>query len=374
MIPCISIFADFLHGFHVPSLVVINYKMPKYILFKYKTSKRIDSVRCTDLQMVCPDNVYSGHTATTTRVFYIVGISIIGFLCIISITIAGITIKQLVWNNTNTINKLYKCLTISCILIMTLCCAGDLTHLVVRFMDFPYCNGFDTSEGIVMGCIDSVYYSGNIIFYVLLLLRIYNTFHISKSVTFILVLFIIITTLTSASFVIIVIHFADNVKQFYFYNKYITLALSSADLILNISFFVIFWQQLKKTASDIDIQSNMYQNLANVLTKHIVLFGIAIITNQLFFIWVMAFTWYDTKYTLFAVIIAYGVRSFEIFINVIILWLVLNINYGRYIHCCRCPHVFIAQCCVQNNEMPLQNPYRELESKSMGGTSAKSAM
>ena len=132
-----------------------------------------------------------------------------------------------------------------------------------------------------------------------------------------------------------------------------------------------FWCQLKRTVVDIDIQSNIYQNLANVLTKHIVLFGIAIITNQFFFVWIMAFSWYDNpKYMLFTLIIAYCVRSMEICINIIVLWLVLNINYRRYIYCCRCPHIFVAQCCVKSNEKALQNPYQQLESRSMAGTSA----
>lgn len=312
--------------------------------------------------MVCAE-VYTGNSASSLHILYISGISIVGAFGLISLCITTITINQLLCNTAETVNKIYKVLTISCILPMTICCIGDLTHLTVRFLYFPYCNVIVDSEVIFMSCNDAIYYIGNILFYVLLLLRIYNTFQIKKVIIIILSFFIILSALSSVGYIFTVIKVGNDAEKFFQFGKYILFALSICDLILNINFFGIFWYQLRKIVVDIDIQSNIYQNIANVLTKHIVLFGIAIITNQLFFLWTLATSLYDppVNYQMFIVIIAYVVRSIEIWVNVLILWLVLNINYQRYLNCCKYLHLYIAKCCVKNNENPLKNPYQQLK-------------
>ena len=129
--------------------------------------------------MGCGENVYTGDITSFLHLFYIIGISIVGLFCFISFCIFLITIKQLVCNNTETINKMYKCLTLSCILFMVTCCIGDWTHLII----------------------DMLYYFGNISFYILSLSRIYNTFHINKVIVLFLWSLVITFTLSAAGFI-----------------------------------------------------------------------------------------------------------------------------------------------------------------------------
>lgn len=322
--------------------------------------------------MSCNEKV-AQENSSLLHIFYISGITVIGLSCLISLSIYIAAVKQLC-NNAESVNKVYKFLTIACISTMTICSVGDFIHLTFRFLDFPNCNDFYHLEVMLMGCNDAIYFLGNILFYILLLLRIYNTFHINKIVTTILSFFIILFGLSSAGYIVLLIKYGINdLSQFFNYTKYDSMILSVTDFVLNVNFFIIFWCQLKKTVIDIDIQSNVYQNIANVLTKHIVLFGIAIVTNQLFFIWTIAYAWYNHPYDpMIFVCIDYVLRSIELSVNVAILWLVLNINYEKYLCCCKHCHLCVAKCCVKNNERPFQNPYMQLNSnfKSIDGVSA----
>ena len=119
---------------------------------------------------------------------------------------------------------------------------------------------------------------------------------------------------------------------------------------------------MKLIIIDIDIQSNIYQNISNVLTKHVVLFGISIITNQSFFIYNFCAS-FERYYTHIATALVglYGMRELEVTMNVIVLWLVLNINYDKYIRFCKCCHLCVSKCCIKNNQNPLQNPYLQLK-------------
>ena len=293
--------------------------------------------------------------------YYIVAITSMTACCIISTSICLIGIWQLCCFRVDSISKTYRLLTILCIVSFVICGDGDLIHVILRLIYFPICGIGIKAEVIPKTIINAIYYFANISFYSLLLARIYNTFNLSKWITFIFCIFIFSFTVESGIYCTIAFVFSWNndYSAAIHVLKYIGTALSITDFILNLAFFIIFFCQMKYTIIDIDIQSDMYQKITNVLTKHVVLFGIAIITNQAFFLWLFYGSLNPMSYIIFSVI-AYSLRSLEVTVNVLVLWLVININYDKYIRFCKCCHLWISKCWMKNIE-PLQNPYQQLK-------------
>ena len=311
--------------------------------------------------MVCGEVLYTGNIAAGLHNMYITGISIVSVCLTLSLYVFVMTNYQFL-SNAESLNKAYKIITILCMSFMVTCSIGDLIHLIVRFIDFPNCNGFYQLEVIMISIIDGFYYLANIIFYILLLSRVYNTFTLNKIMISVLLILITIAALSSGAYIVLIISFVNNLAKLYDFTKYTVLPMSIADFILNLNFFGIFWYQMRQTVVDIEVESNIYQNISNVLTKHIVLFGIAIITNQSVFMWSISYSFYDPPINdrIFIMTITYIIRSIEISINMMVLWLVLNINYDKYIYCCKYCHLCVAKCCISKSQHPLQNPYHLL--------------
>ena len=70
------------------------------------------------------------------------------------------------------INELYRNLTATTIIAFTLCCIGDDIHVIIRFLNFPNRFEYDRLETQMATIVDAIYYSANIMFYTLLLLRV----------------------------------------------------------------------------------------------------------------------------------------------------------------------------------------------------------
>ena len=313
----------------------------------------------------CSEPTLTGEAANFTHDIYIFGIIVNGLVAVISMIICILTTHQLFCKGedlTIILSKWYRGLTVTCIIALTMCTIGDIVHIIIRLQDFPDCPTWYIQETILMAVKDAVYYFANIMFYVLLLSRMYNAFDLNKGITLGLWILIMIALLASIFYLLIIFYFGTNSHGFQDHIRYAAIPLSITDFILNLGLFFTFWYQMRKTVIDVDVQSNIYQNIANVLTKHIVLFGIAIFATQLFYIYVLFYSFSDRLLSNEGIdlTLSYVVRSIGIFIDVLVLWLVLNINYGKYICCCKYCHLCVAKCCVRNNENPLQNPYHQL--------------
>ena len=296
---------------------------------------------------------------------YLCGISLLASFTIVSVAICIVSFYQLYCKSAESVSKYYRLLTIICMVSSTLCSIGDLIHIIIRFIYFPYCTTFYPLEAILDTVKCTIYFFGNIMFYILLLQRIYFAFKLNKIVTICLWAFIMIAALSSIFYILLVFHDTTNIHRFSDQVKYAAIPLSATDFILNFNLFIIFWYQMRKTVIDVDIQSNIYQNIANVLTKHIVLFSIAIFTTQLFYIFTLIYSFekwtFQYKLGSLNLNILFALRSAGICMNVLVLWLVLNINYDKYICICKCCHLCVAKCCVKNNTNPLQNPYLQMK-------------
>ena len=294
--------------------------------------------------------------------WYIISITLQAVFCVISTPICIYTLFQLCDKNIlNSINKLYRILTILCILSFTICSNLDLCHTIIRFIYFPTCGNGIQLETISIVIITGLYYFAEISFYLLLLARIYNAFKLKKVIIYILITFIIIfaaIAITVCS--LIVIFLGKNVSAWDRMSKYLMLTSIITDSIINILFFIVFIHQMMQTVTDLDIESTMYQKITNILTKHMVLFGIAIITNESWFLYMFIATY--SGFNFVENISGYEARAMETMVNVIALWLVLNINHDKYIFWCRCCHLTVSKCCIKKriDEKALQNPYQLL--------------
>ena len=218
---------------------------------------------------------------------------------------------------------------------------------------------------------DAIYFIGNTTFYVLLLARIHNTFRPNKYITIFLFIVINICMLASISYLGVsfyynseYFHVQDGKLLYVTHIKDAAYPLSISTAVLDIGFFIIFFRQMRKVVVDIDIHSVMYQNMNNVLAKQMVLFMPAIFTNQLFFGYLFYVSYSlpsvsIDKYVPYLVV-AYMVRAFEVSANILVLWLVININHDKYISFCKYCHVCCANCLSPENAEPLENPYHRM--------------
>ena len=146
------------------------------------------------------------------------------------------------------------------------------------------------------------------------------------------------------------------------YLGFIAYALSICDFILNLSLFTLFIYKMKNKDSmeGIEIDDDGFefpdkfpQNdgrkaIWNVMIKHSLLFGIAILMNQTWYISsiINALILSDTNYPLI-LIRSYTSRAIENAMNIVILWLVLKGNNNRYIYLCKCCHQCILRFCKE---------------------------
>eukprot|EP00483_Globobulimina_turgida_P011456 UN11478 len=102
--------------------------------------------------------------------------------------------------------------------------------------------------------------------------------------------------------------------------------------------------------------------ITNVITKHSVLFGFAILVNQGFFISQMITNFLKINDSLINQCMNYMLRGLENVTNVLVLWLVLRINYDEYICFCKYCHFCVTRCCFKQIDTDTAiNPYRRLE-------------
>ena len=288
----------------------------------------------------------------------LVAIIFTGVCLLIAFVITTHTFYQLfVQDASEWINKTYRYLTIVIMISFTFCTIGDIIHMtwyVSTLSDrlVPY-HPFGNLISVPM---DAFYFCGNVLFYVLILLRIAIPFKLNKIVALLLGMVIFLFTCVGIIYCVFIGIWYG-----------VVLALSIQDLILSPLILGIFIYKMRMTIIHIDPSSSRQAEtnvnvIANVMTKHSLLFGIAIFVNQGFYA-VLIWQHFADKYGVLAVYcIEYSVRAFENVINVTILWLILRVNYSKYIGLCNCCHKCIGKCCFKNIDYnpAINNAYQTL--------------
>ena len=143
----------------------------------------------------------------------------------------------------------------------------------------------------------------------------------------------------------------------------------SNDFILNAAIWITFATKMRGILTDLDPSiSETRKNvnlISNTVTKHCILFGIALVMNQGFYvvgIYGDLANAYDS-YAWYAFLL-YSIRALENIVNVVVLWLILRVNYGKYIGLCGYCHNCVAKCCFKNIDSKIvsENPYIEWDS------------
>ena len=292
----------------------------------------------------------------------------IGLLIVISISVLAV-IKLCILDSSSWINKTYRNLTVIAIFSSTLCSTGDFIHILIRFLNFPNRPYGDIYESVMVIIVMAIYYFGCVTFYLLLLQRIKAIFGLNTCVTHILSALICIYIIT-ATISCIIVYLVHNNPENWPFLGFAQIILSVDDFILNLALFITFFRKLRNIVGKVDakIITSNYGNqmnilLINAMTKHCVLFGIALIVNQLYFLYDIYDLIFNVHRTIQSMFInTYIIRCVENAINVLILWLVLKINYNQYICICKYCHLCIGKCCIKQEPIVKENSYQELHS------------
>eukprot|EP01084_Bolivina_argentea_P276728 472246_1 len=282
------------------------------------------------------------------------------------------------------INKTYRTLTMITMTLLTSGIVLDIIKLVIFYYGSNLTGILTTTfiiyNNLICGAIsDVVYFFGNIAFYVLLLLRVTSPFQLKKSMVFFLLCMIFFFGLISIAYMaswILYFYIADIKhndtteidREYHIAEVSASMILSVTDFILNVIIFTVFICKMQQTISNIDPsvsqQINKNMNLiSNVIIKHFILFGMAILSNQLFFLNQVIYYFSSEEWDIPYVTRTFSMRALECFINVLVLWLILQINYNKYICLCRRCHLCVARCLYKRNidESVVENPYIQLQ-------------
>ena len=268
------------------------------------------------------------------------------------------------------IDKIYRNLTIMITLSFTTSTMTDLLHIILYFYSTSGVMSYDTYSKFLLPIVliaDVLYFIGDILFYILILLRIHVPFEISRNILWFLSFMIIIFAISSIVYctVLGIFLFDPGYKEHIHYFGPLYTILIFGDFILNATIFIIFAKKMKRIISNVDpsLSDKAQRNvnlISNTVTKHCVLFGIAMSINQAFY----AINLYERlTNSLWNVgcwtCEIYSIRAFENIVNIIVLWLVLRINYDKYICLCGCCHRCIGKCCYRDiaSNVISDNPY-----------------
>ena len=262
------------------------------------------------------------------------------------------------------IDKTYRNLTIIVTILFTASAIWDFLHILL-ISPLLSITITPTIENIITFAASATYLIGDNSFYVLILMRIYVPFELSKCITYFLTFCMVIF------FVDIIVwcwgcfgmSFAGGLEWLIIHS--ITMII---DLILNVTVFTVFISKMRRMITDIDasLSREAARNvnlISNTIIKHSILFGVAMIINQSFYsVCVYGDTLVLWTYEEFKDIV-YSVRGLENIVNIVVLWLLLRVNYDQYICFCGCCHRCIGKCCfkdIDSKQLEI-NPYLELK-------------
>ena len=243
----------------------------------------------------------------------------------------------------------------------TLASIGDLIHMIIKYQNFPYRLTGDIRENIAIATKDIFYFAGNVAFYVLILLRSALPFELNKYISYSLISLIILFGISSIVYTVSLFFVNDDQLEYILAVAPLTLE----DVILSPFILIIFVHKMRQTVINIDpsLSKEAERNvnlMRNVMIKHAILFGVAILVNQLFYAADIRAHFHFTVWTSYC--LSYMARAIETVVNVLVLWLILRVNYGKYIGLCKCCHICCGKCCFKNvDSMTVSsNPYKQL--------------
>ena len=264
------------------------------------------------------------------------------------------SIYYLLWKDSSKwINKTYKNITIMMMIPFTLCIYGNLALIVHRRYGI---HDRDLVYNILVVTKNAFYRFSDTIFYIFLLLRIAVPFDLSKSLIYTLSFIMFVSIIFS---IIFIGYLPLSYPPLEYFDKkwklYIIACLSGSDFLLNGVLLIIFVKQMKNILSHIDPSTSLVAernvNLVGItLTKQALLFGIAIFSDQLYAIAIFCGYFAPISDDIEEIVIASS-QVMEVTVNTVVLWLVLRINYDRYICLCQYFHVGVAKCCVKGMEI-----------------------
>lgn len=298
-----------------------------------------------------------------------IAIAITAFCSIVMIVITSRTYYQLfIQDASDWTNKTYRYLTVSIMILFTLCSIGDTIHMSI-YLEIKPDDGNDDlrpytrDNNYVSVGMDLCYFIGNVLFYILISLRIAIPFELSRFCATLLAVCIVFFAVASIVYSTFLIMDFD-ISNYYEWIP-VVFTFSFTDAVMSPIIFFIFIQKMRQTILNVDptISYEAKRNvnhIANVMIKHSVLFGIAIIMNQGFYV-VLIYRHLRSRFGVGNVyVIGYGVRAIENITNVSILCLVLRVNYSVYMGLCRCCHACVGKCCFRSidSDSVMKNPYR----------------
>lgn len=267
-----------------------------------------------------------------------------------------------------------KLLVITCISASTLQTWGDLIRHLICFIVNRNIYYYPLNNYMCIA--DLFYFTATLSFYIIAISRVYITF---KTTTyslnnFVLLLFgfLIFLSFILSIYYVIIVALSPNPATHFFdtYDLPIVYIMMGLDCTLNTSLLILFIWKLRDVLSmklvnfgivrvtgselashGVYEEDNIFR-LFTLITRHTLLFGIAIITNQMWSIGlILADGIYHNKhypnpFTIFCF------RSLESTANCIALLLSFKTNEGLYIKCCKCCHNKFEKCiicCVQCN-------------------------
>ncbi len=298
---------------------------------------------------------------------YITGISVMAICCTITMIFVSITIYQLYCKSVAVfISNHSKLLTVITMITYTLCSLGDMAHMILRFINHLTTTSHNYPYLVTIK--SGFYYVGNGAFFMLLLMRIKKSFQLSKCIMYYLSLLWILSVTCSMGFLIITFVAAldeSSMNDDIYYQTSLYFVVV-ADFILSFSLFVLFIYKIKykesmeglEVADDVSLISGASNDnleikdkraVLNVMIKHCVLFGIALVINEAFY--VILFIWnFDKLFQNYSadILLGYTGRTIENVFNVIILWLLIKINNDKYVFLCKCWHICILRYCIKD--------------------------
>ena len=211
---------------------------------------------------------------------------------------------------------------------------------------------------------DISYWIGRYFFYVLLVNRVLTPFDLGKVIFYSLRFIIFISAIAIACYLFLLAFF----NQYSDLWRTFCIILVCNGVVLSVFVWIIYIKETKQTLFGIDPTTSLLAEtnviiMVNIVAKHGLLFGIAIIFNPGYLI-ISALSSYDQD-GYYSDLYALGgafTQSLEGIINVLVLWLLLRKNYDIYIRLCRCCHISCAKCCFKNvdSRKIVENPYKKL--------------
>ena len=268
-----------------------------------------------------------------------------------------------------------------CVIASTLCEYGDLTRWIISYPQNK--SPFFYPLNQIMTIADLFYYIACISFYSIAVSRIYYAFQgsayeISSRVIRLYMSLIIISVLAGL-WHCVVASIQPEHGQDQFFAKYgvpAIVVLMINDFLLNAGLMILFVQKLKmvfngslisnsisENRSSIDAHS---ENFAHLIVRHSLLFGIAIITNQVFFVALILVFWGKGEVAENIHFMVFCCRSLENTANCLVLLLGMSKNHWIYNKCCGKLHNGFTNCFIDRRKRILSMGYMNMKEDSNG--------